>query len=139
MNTSKMLEGIISQLRNSYFLAIQVLWLAAIKTNVRTKYNTNSRINPQILLLPLSFCLNWSNWCKRKLFIWKKYLEMGDKVKKNWGGSFRYLLSTKGTFLLSNASRPPLLQLYVFYYWKCIFLTLVSYTIIDVKNRRYEG
>ena len=26
---------------------------------------------------------------------------------KHWGGCFRYLLSTKDTFLPSNASRPP--------------------------------
>jgi hypothetical protein len=26
---------------------------------------------------------------------------------RHWGGCFRYLLSTKGVFLPSNASRPP--------------------------------
>jgi hypothetical protein len=32
---------------------------------------------------------------------------------KHWGGCFRYLLSTKGTFLLSNASRPPPFILFI--------------------------
>jgi len=33
---------------------------------------------------------------------------------KHWGGCFRYLLSTKGTSLPSNASRPPPFILLIF-------------------------
>jgi len=43
---------------------------------------------------------------KPKSFYFPGLFQNGGQ-RRNWGGCFRYLLSTKGTFLLSDASRPP--------------------------------